>query len=155
MDINGAQFAADLCWLLGTSVLKIGILSTIEQASLPKNVRYEYNQRGPCCCYSLATCLSLRRGSISALCLHLNQAKGIFQLSRDPSTFFAVEKPRTTSLLLGIFADMTRGTSELLAENALLRRQLVILRRHIKRPVYKKRDRLLLVLLARMVRTRK
>ena len=62
-------------------------------------------------------------------------------------------KPRTTSFLLGTFADMTRGKSELLAENALLRHQLVILRRQIKRPVYRKRDRLLLVLLARMVRT--
>ncbi len=62
-------------------------------------------------------------------------------------------KPRTTSLLLGTFADITRGKSELLAENALLRYQLVILRRQIKRPVYKKRDRLLLVLLAGMVRT--
>ena len=36
--------ARELCWLLGTSVLKIGILSTIDQASLPKNVRYDYNQ---------------------------------------------------------------------------------------------------------------
>jgi putative transposase len=62
-------------------------------------------------------------------------------------------KPPTTSLLLGTYVDMTRGTSELLAENALLRQQLVILRRQIKRPIYKKRDRLLLVLLARMVQT--
>jgi putative transposase len=62
-------------------------------------------------------------------------------------------KPRTTSRVLGTFADMARGKSELLAENALLRYQLVILRRQIKRPVYRKRDRLLLVLLARMVRT--
>jgi hypothetical protein len=43
---------------------------------------------------------------------------------------------------------MTRGKSELLAENALLRHQLIILRRQIKRPIYKKRDRLLLVVLA-------
>ena len=62
-------------------------------------------------------------------------------------------KARTTSLLLGTFADMTRGKSELLAENALLRQQLVILRRQIKRAAYRKRDRLLLVLLSRMVRT--
>jgi hypothetical protein len=48
---------------------------------------------------------------------------------------------------------MTRGKSELLAENALLRQQLLILRRQIKRPAYRKRDRLLLVLLSRMVRT--
>jgi putative transposase len=62
-------------------------------------------------------------------------------------------KPPTTSLLLSTFADLTRGKSELLAENALLRQQLIILRRQIKRPVYGKTDRVLLVLLARMVRT--
>jgi transposase InsO family protein len=62
-------------------------------------------------------------------------------------------KPLTTSLVLGTFADLTRGKAELLAENALLRQQLIILRRQIKRPVYKKTDQLLLVFLARMVRT--
>jgi putative transposase len=62
-------------------------------------------------------------------------------------------KPPTTSLLLGTLADVTRGKSELLAENALLRHQLIILHRRIKRPVYRKADRFLLVLLARMVRT--
>jgi putative transposase len=62
-------------------------------------------------------------------------------------------KPPMASLLLGTLADMTRGKAELLAENALLRHQLIILRRQVKRPVYRKTDRLLLVLLARMVRT--
>jgi putative transposase len=60
-------------------------------------------------------------------------------------------KPPTTSLLLGTIADLARGKSELIAENALLRQQLIILHRQIKRPVYRKTDRLLLVLLARMV----
>src|SRR6266704_1063478 len=62
-------------------------------------------------------------------------------------------KPPTTSLVFGALADLTRGKAELLAENALLRHQLIILRRHIKRPIYRKTDRLLLVLLTRMVRT--
>ena len=62
-------------------------------------------------------------------------------------------KPPTTSFLLGTLADLTRGKAELLAENALLRHQLIILRRQVKRPVYRKTDRLLLVLLVRMVRT--
>jgi putative transposase len=61
-------------------------------------------------------------------------------------------KPPPTSLLLGTLTDLTRGKAELLAENALLRHQLIILRRRIKRPVYRKTDRVLLVLLARMVR---
>jgi len=62
-------------------------------------------------------------------------------------------RPPTIPLLLGMLVDLTRGKSELLAENALLRHQLIILRRQIKRPVSRKSDRLLLVLLARMVRT--
>ncbi len=58
-------------------------------------------------------------------------------------------KPLTTSLVLGTFADLTRGRAELLVENALLRHQLIILRRQIKRPVYRKKtDRVLLVFLA-------
>jgi len=62
-------------------------------------------------------------------------------------------KPPTTPLVIGALADLTRGKAELLAENALLRHQLLILHRQVKRPAYRKRDRLLLVLLARMVRT--
>jgi putative transposase len=61
-------------------------------------------------------------------------------------------KPLTTSLVLETFADLTRGKAELLAENTLLRHQLIILRRQVKRPVYKKTDRFLLVFLAGMVR---
>ncbi len=61
-------------------------------------------------------------------------------------------KPSTTSLALGTLVDLTRGKAELLAENALLRQQLIVLRRQVKRPAYRKTDRLLLVLLARMVR---
>jgi putative transposase len=62
-------------------------------------------------------------------------------------------KPSTTSLLLGSLADFPRSKSELMAENALLRQQLIVLRRHVKRPTFTKTDRLLLILLARAVRT--
>ena len=58
-----------------------------------------------------------------------------------------------TSLVFGTLADVSRGKAQRLAENTLVRHQLIILRRHIKRPVYRKMDRLLLVLLARMTRT--
>jgi putative transposase len=60
--------------------------------------------------------------------------------------------PSTTSLLMGMLTDLPRSKSELMAENALLRQQLIILRRHVKRPAFKKSDRMLLVLLARAVR---
>ena len=62
-------------------------------------------------------------------------------------------KPSTTSLVFGTLADLTRGKAELLAENGLLRQQLIILRRQFKRPGFRKTDRFLLVILARMVRT--
>jgi putative transposase len=67
--------------------------------------------------------------------------------------FVAWTKPDTTSLLLGTLTDLSRSKSQLVAENALLRQQLIILRRQVKQPACTKTDRMLLVLLARMVRT--
>jgi putative transposase len=55
--------------------------------------------------------------------------------------------------MLGTLTDLVRSKSELVAENALLRQQLIILRRQVKRPACTKTDRMLLVLLSRMVRT--
>ena len=63
--------------------------------------------------------------------------------------FVAWTKPATTSLMLGTLTDLARSKSELVAENALLRQQLIILRRQVKRPACAKTDRMLLVLLAR------
>lgn len=54
--------------------------------------------------------------------------------------------------MLGTVTDLARSKSELVAENALLRQQLIILRRQIKRPTCAKTDRLILVLLARASR---
>jgi putative transposase len=62
-------------------------------------------------------------------------------------------KPRGTSLPLATLTDLGRSKSELLAENALLRHQLIILKRQVKRPTFTRTDRILLVLLARLVRS--
>ncbi len=62
-------------------------------------------------------------------------------------------RPSNTAFVLGTVTDLARTKSDLVAENALLRQQLIILRRQIKRPACTKADRILLVLLARMVRT--
>ena len=61
-------------------------------------------------------------------------------------------KPLTSSLLLGTLVDLGRSKSELIAENALLRQQLIMLKRQVNRPACTKTDRILLVLLARAVR---
>ena len=62
-------------------------------------------------------------------------------------------KPLMTSLPLSTLADLGRSKAELLAENALLRHQLIMLRREVKWPPITRSDRILLVLLARLVPT--
>src|SRR5438445_6527208 len=69
--------------------------------------------------------------------------------------FVAWTKRDSTSLLLGMLTHLSRSKSQLVAENALLRQQLIILRRQVKRPACTKTDRMLLVLLASMVHIRK
>jgi hypothetical protein len=58
-------------------------------------------------------------------------------------------KPRFISLLLETIADLAKGKSELLVENALLWHQLIFLRRQVKRPACRKTDRFLLLRAAR------
>jgi transposase InsO family protein len=62
-------------------------------------------------------------------------------------------KPLVASLPLATLTDLGRSKSELIAENVLLRQQVIILKRQVKRPACTNTDRLLLVLLARLVRT--
>ena len=74
------------------------------------------------------------------------------RLDRLHTRFVRWTRPLNTSLLLGTIADLGRSKSELMAANALLRQQLIMLKRHVKRPTCTRADRLLLVFLARMVR---
>ena len=60
-------------------------------------------------------------------------------------------KPTNQSIVLGTVADLTRGRSELVLENAFLRQQVIVLSREKKRPPLTNRDRRLLVLLARLL----
>jgi putative transposase len=60
-------------------------------------------------------------------------------------------KPTNQSLMLGTVADLTRGRSELVLENAFLRQQVIVLSRDKKRPPLTNQDRRLLVLLARLL----
>ena len=69
------------------------------------------------------------------------------------SRFARWSKPLLTSLPLATLTDLGRSKSELIAEIALLRHKLTILQRQVKRPFITRTDRMLLVLLARLVRT--
>ena len=61
-------------------------------------------------------------------------------------------KPATLSLIAGIISDLTRSRSDLIIENALLRQQLIVLYRQVKRPMLTQHDRFLLVLISRFTR---
>ena len=59
-------------------------------------------------------------------------------------------KPATRSPVCGVIADVTVTKAALVAENALLRQQVIVLRPQVARPAVTPTDRLLLVLLARL-----
>ncbi len=61
-------------------------------------------------------------------------------------------RPLAMTHATGTGADLVRSRAQLLAENALLRQQLLVLRRSVKRPDVRPADRALLVLLAGRVR---
>jgi putative transposase len=65
----------------------------------------------------------------------------------------AATRPAAAPPLTGAVADLARTKPEFLAENALLRQQLLILRRQVKRPRCTQADRVLLVLVAGRLRT--
>jgi hypothetical protein len=57
-------------------------------------------------------------------------------------------KPPTSVLIIGTLSDLTRSHTDLVVENALLRQQLIVLNRQIKRPQLTNSDRFRLVLLS-------
>jgi putative transposase len=60
-------------------------------------------------------------------------------------------EPARSNLVTGTVADLPRSRAELLAENALLRQQLIVLRRNTKTPRLTWWQRMSLALLARWV----
>src|SRR6185436_19168760 len=61
-------------------------------------------------------------------------------------------EPIKETLVGGAMSDVAISKGDLIAENALLRQQLIVLKRQVKRPQLKGHDRRLLVLLASKAR---
>jgi len=61
-------------------------------------------------------------------------------------------RPATPSVAYGFLSDLTRTYSDLSVENALLRQQLIILNRQVKKPAITNSDRFWLVLLSRFTK---
>jgi putative transposase len=62
-------------------------------------------------------------------------------------------RPDNHTLFPSVVADLMRSKAELVLENAFLRQQLIVLQRQVKHPAPTPRDRVLLVLLARKLRS--
>ncbi len=62
------------------------------------------------------------------------------------------EAARPLPAVVGLLRDLTRSRNQLIAENALLRQQLIVASRKVKRPVFKSHERGLMVLLTSIVR---
>ena len=78
----------------------------------------------------------------------VNACKSFFH--RIKETIKKFTKPTTAVLTAGAMSDITRSRKDLVAENAILRQQLIVLKRQVKRPKFTNGDRLHLILLSRL-----
>jgi hypothetical protein len=69
----------------------------------------------------------------------LNTCKAI--INRIKNKIKQLTKPTTPSLAMGTISDLPRSKSDLMAENAILRQQLIVLNRQVKRPQLTAGDR--------------
>jgi hypothetical protein len=116
---------------------------------------------------SLTVC-RFPRGRLQLKCIHLLNLKrgnvlyawdSFFHQTVDtplhsaaPPPLYVLNQTGHRPLLLGKLTDRTRSKSELVAENALICQQLVILRRQVKRRACTKTVRVFLVFLEKDVR---
>ena len=71
-------------------------------------------------------------------------------LNRIKDKIKKITKPATASLAAGAVFDLPRSKSDLIVENAMLRQQLIVLKRSVKRPKLTNGDRVRLSFLARL-----
>ncbi len=76
----------------------------------------------------------------------LNTCKNI--VNRIKQAIKKFTKPTTATIAAGALSDLPRSRADLIAENAMLRQQLIVLKRQVKRPKLMAGDRTRLVLLS-------
>ena len=76
-----------------------------------------------------------------------NACKSLF--NRVKETIKTWTKPANVALAVGAITDLSRSKTDLLVENTILRQQLIVLKRSVKRPQFTNGDRTRLTLLAR------
>ena len=71
-------------------------------------------------------------------------------INRVKAQLKKLTKPATATLAAGAVSDLPRSKSDLIVENAILRQQLIVLKRSVKRPKFTSGDRIRLSFLARL-----
>jgi len=71
-------------------------------------------------------------------------------LNRIKDKIKNITKPATATLVAGAISDLPRSKSDLIVENAILRQQLIVLKRSVKRPKLTPGDRVRMTFLARL-----
>lgn len=84
--------------------------------------------------------------------LHLLVQRMVHLVSLLEQAFLHLTQPSRQSIVLCAAIDLTRPKVDLIAENALLRQQPIILQRQVKKPSFSQSDCLWLVLLASRVK---
>ena len=77
-----------------------------------------------------------------------NSCKNLFNHVKD--TIKQWTKPATVALATDAIQDLSRSKSDLVVENAILRQQLIVLKRSVKRPKFTTGDRMRLSFLSRL-----
>jgi hypothetical protein len=80
----------------------------------------------------------------------INACKSFFIRVKDQLK--KITKPSTATIAAAVLSDLPRSKSDLIAENAILRQQLIVLNRQVKRPQLTTSDRIRLVFLSRLTR---
>jgi len=134
----------EVCWPFGISV-------RVERHFDWVNGSDTLRQRDTSECRAVAACS--RGGAPMLIRLFRRCAQRGRAVTRALQHRLAVAtQPAEQGVMIGALADLVRGRPALVAENALLRQQLLILRRSAKRPRCTPTDRALLVLLAGRIR---
>jgi putative transposase len=93
--------------------------------------------------------ISVRMGLMLGAVVSRIRAAVVTLARRAASVIRSATRP--VALVAGLLGDLIRSPPELIAENALLRQQLIVAARQVKRPSFQPHERGLLVLLARLV----
>jgi putative transposase len=78
----------------------------------------------------------------------INACKNV--INRVKAQHKKITKPATATLAISTITDLPRKKSDLIVENAILRQQLIVLKRSVKRPQFTEGDRVRLTLPARL-----